>query len=204
MENDFEKVVTTLRAMRRMSDQAVADFDLRWIVEMATLAPNAQNAQQWRFVVVTDPGVKRKIGEAYCRLADTAIRPMLEATDVDESQRKVYGHALEFAQRFADVPAMIFCCMAAPRPTDAAWLSSYYGSVFPAIQNLMLAARARGLASVLTTTHLLDESAFKAVLDIPAEVNIEAIVPVGYPLGEWKRPRRKPVDDVLFVNGWRH
>ena len=92
--------------------------------------------------------------------------------------------------------------MRSPRPTDLAWSATWYGSIFPAVQNLMLAARSRGLGTVLTTLHLLDEAPFKKILGLPDDVHSVAIIPVGHPEGKFGPPVREPVETFLHRDRW--
>lgn len=199
----FEEVLFTMRAMRRMRPDPVPEAELRWLIEAATQAASAHNSQTWGFVVVTDAELRNRLADAYRRLAEKAVKPGADGSmGLPEHERRVWANAYEFGKRFHEVPALIVCCMRATRPDTPVWSSSFYGSIYPAIQNLMLAARYRGLGTVLTTLHLSDEPSFKKILDIPDDVCTVAIIPVGYPAGEWKRPVRKPADAVTHWNRW--
>ena len=80
--------------------------------------------------------------------------------------------------------------------------STHYGSIYPAIQNLMLAARARGLGTTLTTLHKAAEDEIKAILEIPDDVDTVALIPIGYPEGRFGRPKRRPSRDVTHWDRW--
>ena len=95
----------------------------------------------------------------------------------------------------AEAPVLLIPC--APRG-----LTRAEGSVYPAIQNLMLAARARGLGTTLTSLHREDEASLKDALGIPEEVDTFAIIPVGYPLGRWGEAKRSPLREVTFWERW--
>ena len=123
--------------------------------------------------------------------------------DLPDEQKKPWAHALRFAEHIGKAPALIMVCMhGEPPPGESMLASSYFGSIYPAVQNLMLAARSRGLGTVLTTLHLGNESAVKQVLGIPASVQTVALIPIGIPTGEWKRPKRKPAKDVIHWDTW--
>jgi nitroreductase len=200
---DFEEVLFTTRAMRRMRPDPVPEAELRFLVEAATQAASAHNSQTWGFVVVTDREQRRRIAQAYRELAERAVKPGADGSmGLPESERRIWANAYEFGKRFHEVPALIVCCMRATRPDTPVSSSSLYGSIYPAIQNLILAARYRGLGTVLTTLHLADEPRFKKILEIPDDVMTVAIIPVGYPSGEWKRPVRRPADEVTHWNRW--
>ena len=115
----------------------------------------------------------------------------------------MYRNTWRFASRYGQVPALIVCCLTGARPTDPSWQVAYYGSIFPAIQNLMLAARSRGLGSVLTTLHLREEKRFKQILGLPDDVNPEAVVPVGRPEFPFKPPKRRSASEVTHWDRWQ-
>lgn len=195
----------SLRAMRRLRGDPVPEEDLRYLVEAATQAPNGENQQNWRFVVVVDAEQRRRIGEAYEALADGSVRSVVEGgsgEDLPEAERFIYKNAWRLAQRIGAAPALIFVCARGPIPTDRAWSATYYGSVFPAVQNLMLAARSRGLGSVLTTLHLLDEKPFREILQLPDDVHTLALIPIGYPEGKFGPPLREPAATFTHWDRW--
>jgi nitroreductase len=106
-------------------------------------------------------------------------------------------------------PVLVVCCLdhaqlgpiAAPDGTLRSPVSAY-ASIFPAVQNLLLAARALGLGTTLTTLHVGFEPDLKALLGIPATVEVVAIVPLGHPATGFRRTRRKPVETVAFLDRW--
>ena len=185
-----EEAIFTTRAMRRLSSDPIPEEDLRFVVEAATQAPSAANTQTWSFLIVRDADLRKRVGDIYRDLADRLVRCRAEGQGgLPEEMRKVYQHALAFSDRVADVPALIVVCMAEKPPEgDFSLSAAYFGSIFPAVQNLMLAARSRGLGTTLTTLHLADEERFKEVLEIPADVQTLAMIPIGYPTGEWRPP----------------
>ena len=204
-EMTLRDAMFSLRAMRRLKSDPVPEEDLRFLIEAATQAPNGENQQNWRFVVVQDADQRRRIGEAYQELAATSVRPVVDGEtgeNLPESERFIYGNAWRLAQRIGDAPALIFFCVKGPVPDDRAWGATYYGSIFPAAQNLMLAARSRGLGSVLTTLHLLDEKPFREILNLPEDVNTLAMIPVGYPEGKFGPPLREPAATVTHWDRW--
>ncbi len=181
----FEAIHTT-RAMRRLDpNRRVADADLRRIIEAATKAPSGGNSQPMRWIVVTDPD-KRRLGEVYRRCAAGLME--------DSDEPKIARSSWYLIEHFGEAPVLIVACCEglARRPA----------SVFPAVQNALLAARALGLGTTLTTSHLQDETAVKLILGIPDEVATYCIIPVGYPIGRWGEAVRKPVDQVTYRDTW--
>jgi nitroreductase len=203
-ELTFDEVVRTTRAVRRLKSDPVPASELCALVEIATLATNSANGQEWAFVIVADPEQRAKLGALYLEIAARSVRLVAEgerpARDAD--QLRVYRNTWRFAQRFGGAPAVIVCCGRGARPSDPSWLAAYYGSIFPAVQNLMLAARARGLGTVFTTLHLREERRLKQILSIPDDVNPEAVIPVGYPESSFKPPKRRPASEVTHWDRW--
>ena len=198
--------IFTQRAMRRLLPDPVSDEDIRYVIEAAPRAPSAANGQQWAFIAVRDAALRKEIGALYLEIAARLVKPASEGgASLDEASRKVYGHAWRFAERIGDAPVHIIACMrhGVAGDDDASRESSYYGSIFPAVQNLMLAARSRGLGTVLTTLHLAEEPRFKKILAIPDKVQTVALIPLGYPDAGWKQPLRDDVDEVIHWDGWR-
>lgn len=184
---DVFEAIRTTRAMRRLDpSRPVSDADLHTIVEAATKAPSGSNSQPVRWIVVTDPGLKRQLGDVYQRCA---------AALMDESDEpRLARSAWHLIEHFGEAPALIVACCegSARRPA----------SVFPAVQNALLAARALGLGTTLTTSHLEDEPAVKQILGIPDDVATYCIIPVGYPLGRWGEAVRRPVEEVAYRDTW--
>ena len=199
---DVFEAIGTLRAMRRFSDEPVSDDDLWTIIEAATMAPSGGNRQPWNFVVIRDPETKRRIGEHYRRAWDDTYgklpAPSPSSSASDEGLGRAYRSAEYLAHHLADAPVLIMVTTRGPgfgtSPTGS--------SIFPAVQNLMLAARALGLGSTITTLHRLYEADVKKLLAIPEDMETMALIPVGHPRGRFGPPRRLPVEEVVFWEKW--
>jgi nitroreductase len=202
-ELSLHDAIYTTRAMRRLGTEPVSEDDLRYIVEAATMAPSGGNAQRWAFVVITDPAAKRRIGDIYRDLGRKYVLARgLESGGLSERARRVYRNAMRLVEHLGEAPALILACVRERPPGDPAAATAYYGSIFPAIQNLMLAARSRGLGTTLTTLHKLREDDVRQLLAIPDEVETIALIPVGRPRGTWGFPRRRPSSEVTHWNRW--
>ena len=199
---DFHEVIFTTRAIRRLRPDPVPDADLRYMVEAATRAPTAANAQSWAFVVVTDPEQRRALGEIYRELGRAVIPRALEGGQLPSEQARAYRNALALVEHLGEAPAVIVVAVRGAPPHHAAEAAAYYGSIFPAIQNLMLAARSRGLGTTLTTLHVLRDDDVRAILGIPDPFHTVAMIPVGYPRGRFGSPRRGPASQVTHWNRW--
>jgi nitroreductase len=211
---DFFTVVDTQRALRRFRPDPVPDALLRRVLAAATRAPSARGAEPWFFVVVRDERTRATIGERYLAAWEAGER-FTESTDADRDVRerphyaRMMRAARDLATHFAAAPVLIVCCLdhaqlgpiAAPDGTLRAPVAAY-ASVFPAVQNLLLAARALGLGTTLTTLHRTFEDVLKEVLAIPPRVEVVAVVPLGYPLDSFGPTRRKAVGEVAFRERW--
>jgi nitroreductase len=211
--NLFE-AIRTLHSVRRFRPDPVPEGVLRDIIDAATRAPSARNAQPWYFLAVRDPEPKRQIAALY-RSAWRRAREHTAATDADADIKGRAGYAkmMEAVDELADhldcTPVLILACLdtaqLGPLADGAGHIlgaQSAYASIFPAVQNLMLAARGFGLGSTLTTVYAGVEAEIRAVVGIPPRVHIAALVPVGYPIEPFRATKRKPVDAVAFLDRW--
>ncbi|MFQ5416766.1 MAG: nitroreductase family protein [Myxococcota bacterium] len=199
----LHEAMYTLRAMRRLKPDPVSEEDLRYLVDAATMAPTATNAQTWAFVVITDSLQRRAIGEIYREIGRRLIRDeALAGGQLSDKAAKVYHNAMILVEGMVDVPAQILIAARGKHPTDPIQAAAYYGSIYPAVQNLMLAARSRGLGATLTTLHKARERDVKAVLSIPDDYETIALIPVGVPVGRWGRPLRRPSREVTHWDRW--
>jgi nitroreductase len=211
---DFFTVVDTQRALRRFRPDPVPDAALERMLAAATRAPSARGAEPWYFVVVRDPALRAAIGADYRRAWEAALATTAAAdADRDVRDRPHYARMMRAADALArdlgTVPVLIACCLdhaqLGPIAAPGGGLRSpvaAYASIFPAVQNLCLAARALGLGTTLTTLHTAFAPALAARLGIPASVEVVALVPVGYPRDRFGPTRRKPVEEVAFLDRW--
>jgi nitroreductase len=196
---DFFEVAHSQRAMRRLHPDAVSDEDLWTILEAAIMAPSGGNRQPWNFIVVRDAEKKAKIAAWYLEAWGKAYGPQQQALQATDALKRTFSSADHLANHLAEAPVLIIATikkeMFAIGPTLGA-------SVYPAVQNLMLAARALGLGTTLTTLHKLHEDDVKKLLGIPDDVETMALIPVGKPKGKFGRPERLPVEKVVFWDSW--
>jgi nitroreductase len=186
----FEAINTT-RAMRRLDPaRPVAEADIWTILAAASKAPSGGNSQPVRWIVVTDTDKKQRLGaiygeawkpvsELYRQRTDEAIAPILRSADY-------------LGEHMGEAPVLL---LPTSRGDDPA-------SVYPACQNLFLAARALGLGTALTTVHRLREAEVRAVLGVPDDVHTWAMIPLGYPLGRWGEAQRRPVAETTYWNAY--
>ena len=203
-ELSLHDAIHSLRAVRRLRPDPVPEADLAYIIEAATQAPSGENRQPWAFVVVTDPAQRARLGEIYAELGAELIRDQgLAGGTLPPETEKVYRSALHLAEHLGEAPALVLVCMRHAPPPDPVGAATYWGSIYPAVQNLMLAARARGLGTTLTTLHKAADARVKQVLGIPEPVETVALIPVGYPRGSFGPPRRRPAAEVTHRDRWR-
>ena len=191
--------IFSTRAMRHFRGDAVPQADLEYLVEAGTMAPSAGNLQCWAFVVVTDAGQRRRIADQHREAGRAYIRDgVLADPDTDADRRRVYTRAMHNVEHLDEAPAIIVACLTLPCPDDADVASGLFGSVFPAAQNILLAARSRGLGGVLITIGTdycpvkpVEAEPIRQVLSLPDGVSAVALLPIGYPRGVWGRPWRK-------------
>ena len=142
-------------------------------------------SRRWRFLVVTDPNVKQAVGTYYKRTWDEVVYPRYSAGDLGpgtspERFRRMLDAAQYLADHIHEAPVWIVPCMAGAIPSRTAG-----SSIYPAVQNMLLAARALGLGATLTTLYLTFEKQVESALDLPAEVHSYALLPIGYPIGRF-------------------
>ena len=190
-------VIQTQRAIRHFSTEPVSDEIVNKILEAAIRAPSGGNSQPWYFLVVRDRETKRRLGEWYVR----AWRALLADMSEEQAASESYRSGGDLGYQMENVPVVIMVCVRLP-DRDLSVTSG--SSIYPAIQNLMLAARALGLGTVLTTIHTRYENEVKDFLNIPDDVSTAALIPLGYP-AEGERfggSRRKPLAEVTFYDRW--
>jgi nitroreductase len=191
--------MNTQRAMRRLKADPVPD-ELIWkVLEAAIRAPSGGNRQPWNFVVIRDQAKKKKIAEWYLEAWKQAYGPVKQMATSDPELAKTYRSADHLANHLAEVPVLI---LATVQQSGIAAVSPPGASVYPAVQNLMLAARALGLGTTLTTLHRAHEADVKELLGIPEGVDTMCLIPMGWPVGKFGSGARMPVDKVTYWDTW--
>jgi len=190
----FFDVVLHQRACRHFAPDPVPDDDVARMLAAAVHAPSAENAQPWVFVVVRDADQRRRIAELTRRLWDGGAgqhsRPRLAAglfTDVDSSVRAGFGGA----------PVLV---VVAGDGRDATTRRMLGASIFPAVQNLVLAANALGYGSALMTLATLASADLSAIVELPEGIEPIAVVPVGRPARPLGAPRREPAASKTYID----
>jgi len=207
-----DRLLTTTRSVRKRLDLArpVDSAIIERCIEIAFQAPTGSNAQGWHFVVITDPEMRRRIAELYRRGAELLMKTFyadLKYPADDPRARQFPGMAesgLHLYEHLHEVPMLIVPCIEGrPESAGSVWQATIYGSIFPAVWSLMLALRARGIGSCLTTDHLFHEKEAAEILGIPDTVTQAALLPVAYFTGtDFKPAKRLPAAERTHWNRW--
>lgn len=188
-EARFFDVVFAQRAHREFADTPVDDATVELILRAGTHAPSAENKQPWEFVVVRDAAARATIHDLTEAAWNAAGRAFSETRLAAELLKEVDEGIAGGGYRTA--PVLVVVCADFTRGLPATAGSS----IFPCVQNLLLAAGALGLGSALTTLGASAGSALADLLGLPEHVVPQAIVPLGYPVRALGPPRRAPVTD---------
>ncbi|MEX0781809.1 MAG: nitroreductase family protein [Dehalococcoidia bacterium] len=204
LESDVFEVIGTQRAMRRLKPDPVPEELIKKLIWAATRAPSGGNTQPWRFLVVTDKEKRKALGALYLDgwnryvKAGYTDRPALPP-EQEAAQARTLASAQYLADHLHDVPVHIIPCTWKLEVNTGIASGS---SIYPAIQNLMLAARALGLGTALTTIHRWNEEKVKELLGVPESAETAALIPVGWPKGKFGAGPRLPVEAVTYWDSW--
>ena len=206
-ETGLYEVMYNCRAMRRLSSDPIPEQVLLRLIESAEQAASASNTQRRRWIIVRDPACKARIAELNRRACETGVKSRIAAGEAlphhDASTRKrMLNAVLWLAHNMQHIHALIVACHEFDDAPDAAERARVQSSVYPAVQNLLLAARAEGLGAVLTTYALRDYDAFTKALELPENFAAYALIPVGYPLGKFGPVARRQVSEVVRFDKW--
>ncbi len=203
-ETDIFHIVHNTRAMRRLKPDPVPDDLVRKILEAGTAAANPANTQPWRFLVVKDTAIKKAVQVYYKRALDEVVGPRYASSPPppgSDAARHARQHAaVEYlTEHFHEAPVWIVACIdhGDDQPTHYAG-----ASIYPAVQNMLLATRALGLGATLTTRHLYYKKETEAALGLPPGVHSYAILPIGYPMGNFGPVRRGALEDFVYLDRW--
>jgi nitroreductase len=201
----FEALYTT-RAMRRVKEDSIPDDVIKSIMDSAIRAPSGSNRQDWKFLVVTDKKTREELSDIYRETWDYYVKSFyndsedlgassLKNKDEIETVKRISNSASWLAENYHKVPLLVLA-FSRNDPTGS--------SIYPAIWNLMLAARGHGVGTCLTTVmNFKTEDVYK-VLNVPSDKGwtLNATITAGYPLGKWGVAARKPVEEVTYLNKW--
>jgi len=206
----YDSLMTT-RAMRRFSPEPVDDATLEAILAAAVQAPSGGNIQPYQFLVVTDQALKDSIAVLYLkaweRYEPTVAKLMPPPKDDAAAATKERNNAASdhLARNLASVPVYILVLvpkisMAVEDDEGMMDVGPVYASVYPAVQNIMLACRSYGLGTVLTTLHRIYEDEVRALCSIPDRYEVVALMPIGHPTGNFGKAARRPAASLTSWN----
>ena len=198
----------SMRAMRRLKPDPVPEAMVERLLEAATRAPSGQNTQPWAFLVVTEEAGRRFFGEKYRYWMRKLSRGREPAPDDRSKRAREIRAARHLGDHMAEVPLLILACgkrdwpFAVPQANRVGLAPPSYGSVYPAVQNLLLACRGLGLGASLTTLHQMFESELRDYFGIPDDYGVVASIPIGFPTGNFGPVRRHPVASKTHFERW--
>ncbi|MCV7281948.1 nitroreductase family protein [Mycolicibacterium flavescens] len=195
----------TQRAVRRVLPDPVDDAVVRKCIELALRAPTGSNGQNWEFVVVKDQAVKDQLGKRYRQAWSLYGGLGKRLAAGDESMQKILRAVQWQVDHFSEIPVLVVPCLRGGMrmpyvPSPFVGESSYFGSIYPSVQNLLLAARAMGLGASLITLPLWSVTSARRTLGLPLTVTPVCVVPLGWPRGRYGPTTRKPVEKVVHLD----
>jgi nitroreductase len=217
----FEAIYSA-RSLRRLKPDPVPEELITQILDAAIRAPSAGNAQNWVFVVVRDPEQRRKLGLIYRKASDIAEAVYAARGRPQHLTDRQFARMLEGGaylwDHLGEAPVLLIPCqrrplvplrealppdIAAHYENELAYADRIRGaSIYPAVQNILLACRALGLGALITTNHIRCEDEVKAVLGIPDNVGTFALMPIGWPLDKFGPLTRRPLAEVVHADRW--
>ena len=199
---DIFEIMQTTRAMRRLKPDPVPDALIAKILAAGQCAASGGNTQRWRFLVVKDPARKKAVQVYYKRAFDEVVGPRYRSSapppgsNAERYKRQLA--AVEYlTDHYHEAPVWIVACLEGDNPNRTAG-----SSIYPAVENMILATRALGLGTTLTTRHTMYEKEVDAALGIPSGWKSYAILPIGWPMGRFGPLGRGPLKDVVYGDRW--
>jgi len=208
---DGIELIRTTRAIRRFTDEPVTTDEITTCIEAAIQAPSGGNIQPWAYVAVTDPEMRVKVGDIYKKAYDRYEKALLQfpmsfrSPEDEASWLRTIAASRHLADHAHEVPAFVAVCGADidltlhddEGPLD---IGTVQASVYPSVQNLMVAARSLGIGSTMTTAFRIYHDEMREALGVPETMQIFALVAMGRPKGRFGVARRKPARAVLHWN----
>jgi nitroreductase len=217
----FEAIYSA-RSIRRLKPDPVPEELITRILDAAIRAPSGGNAQSWGFIVVRDPELRRQLGIVYRKASDIAEAVYAARGRPPHLSEQQFARLMAAGRHLWDhmgeAPVLLVPCshrpvlparealppdIAAGWEEEAAYAERIRGaSIYPAVQNILLACRGLGLGTVITTNHIRCEDEVKALLGIPEDVSTWALMPVGWPMDKFGPLTRQPLTEVVHANRW--
>ncbi len=195
----------TQRAVRRLHLEPVSHEVLLPLLELSLKAPTSSDSQDWHYLVVEDRAQKAKLAKVYRRLYRLFNPIVMRQARGDEKQLRAIAPGQWQAEHFEDLPVLVIPCYRRGlkhRPTGHPQIAvaSFYGSVYPAVQNLLLACRAVGLGASLQTLPIWWVPAVRKILGLPRGITPVCIIPIGWAKGRYGPTVRRPIGEVVHLD----
>ncbi|MYC34359.1 MAG: nitroreductase family protein [Chloroflexi bacterium] len=197
-------IMRTTRAMRRLKPDPVPDELILQILQAGQWAANGGANQRWRFLVIKDRSIKERVQVWYQKAFDEVVGPRYRGSEPPPGSspgryRRQHDAVEYLTEHYHEAPVWIVACQDDGEETPT---RSSGASIYPAVQNMLLAARALGLGATLTSRHLRHAQEVEEILGLPPGVHSYAILPIGYPMGNFGPVRRGPLADVVYQDRW--
>ena len=206
---EFFDLVSNVRAMRRLKADPVPMDLIRQVLQAGVQASSGQNLQPWSFVLITDPERKSWFQQHYAAaINDRFDMPPVEALAEDTPLNRQLRALHYQMEHLHEAPYLLLVCgkrdwpFKGPQAERIGLAPPNYGAVYPCVQNILLACRAVGLGAALTTMHQMFEDELHDLFQIPQEWGVVVTIPIGWPMGKFGPVRRKPAQDVTYLNQW--
>jgi nitroreductase len=215
------EAMMTQRAIRRVLPDPVDDAIVVKCIELALRAPTGSNGQNWEFIIVKDRRIKEKLAkryrQAWALALATQYRPWTTSAGLrrrlvtsDDPMAKLLRAVQWQVDHFAEIPVLVVPCLGGGvrggqlpyAPLPHVLNSGVAGSIYPSVQNLLLAARAMGLGAGLVTLPLWNMTSARRILGLPLSVTPYCVVPLGWPRGRYGPTTRRPVGEVTHLDGY--
>ena len=203
------EAMMTQRAVRRVLPDPVDDAVVLKCIELALRAPTSSNGQNWEFIVVRDDRIKKKLAKRYRQGWSLYYRAVIRRVAARDKSMAKTARAIQWqVDHFTDIPVLVVACLRLGIregrvpfvPMIRTVESGHYGSIYPSVQNLLLAARAMGLGACLINLPLWSVTSARRTLGLPLSVTPYCIVPLGWPRGRYGPTTRKPVAEVTHLD----
>jgi nitroreductase len=216
------EAIHTARSLRRFKSDPVPEPLIAQILDAAIRAPSAGNAQNWAFVVVRDPGLRRALGDTYrkaSKIAEAMYAARGRPAHVTQRQfERMMSTGAHLWDHMADAPVIVLPCQRRPAvppaeslppairacyPQELAYVERIRGaSIYPAVQNILLTCRALGLGTTITTNHIRCEEEVRTLIGLPGDFDTFAMMPIGWPVNSFGPLTRRPLSEVVYADTW--
>ena len=195
---DVIETMETCSAVRYLKPDPVPQELIERVIYAATRASSPGNSQEWDFIVVRNPEAKQKIRD----LLAPRFMAMRAGAQTGRVTSRMIDGAMHLAETLNEVPAIIFVCGPVAYPPNAPLEQFVWSALYPAAQNLIVAARSLGLGTTFTTFHMFMENELRELLGIPEGIKFGVMIPIGWPQNDFVKVKRKPIASVIHWDQW--